>query len=262
MARETRAPHDHPGAIVGQPSRLPRIRNPKSSSLPIYTPSRRSYIRGRHNLWFVVSLRSTSFVPVPKPTLQEGRYAYEGVRLEDVGVDSGRGGGRHGTDHETHDPENRAGGSGRKRQDRPGDHHPRCPGRLVHRGRIAVRRFRGPGICRCDRPAVSDGPFPPWLPRYVVRVVRRRAPGARLPLDRHHGPSRLLLRRRVHRDVQCPLRRRPDRRPGLRERRQPAHLRDLHQLLRHAIRVLGRKHSHHSPVASRLQRPARTVRGQ
>ncbi len=49
-ARETRAPQDHPRAFVGQPSRLPKIRNPKSEirnhpPSPIYTPSRHSYIR-------------------------------------------------------------------------------------------------------------------------------------------------------------------------------------------------------------------------
>ena len=61
---------------------------------------------------------------------------------------------------------------------RPSDDHPRCPGRLVHRGRLAVRRLRGDGLCGGDGPAVADGRLPAYRPRQAVRDPRFRRPRA------------------------------------------------------------------------------------
>ncbi len=117
---------------------------------------------------------------------------------------------------------------------RPGDHDPRCPGHLVHRGWHAVRGFRGNRVCRRHGPIVANGHLPAPGTRAALRT-----PGCGDDLERRFSSHDRLLGRRVRHDVQRALGGCTDRRHRLYGRHQPAHLRVLRgQLDADALRVL------------------------
>ncbi len=117
--------------------------------------------------------------------LLEGSESMKASVWKIVCVDRGRGGLRLGPDR----PTQLLGRCRRQRRAehhrRSGDHHPRCPGHLVHRGRRLCTTSRGHGLRRRRGPAVADGSLPPPGARHPPGPPRAQ-PGVHRCLSPHH----------------------------------------------------------------------------